>query len=132
MQPDDVLVAYRLPENTADIVVVYPCYHDDITKVKFEAQEAKKRKLETQKRVEMIKQARKEARRANPNYDSDASMSDDPYYDSSDEDTVRDLIFAGADEKENVDQALLVSIIMPVPKDGVRDVTNIPQGWKGD
>ena len=127
VQPDDVLVAYRLPENTADIVVVYPCYHDDITKVKFEAQEAKKRKLETQKRVEMIKQARKEARRANPNYDSDASMSDDPYYDSSDEDTVRDLIFAGADEKKTWIKPFSFPLIMPVPKDGVRDVTNIPR-----
>ena len=126
VQPDDVLVAYRLPENTADIVIVYPCYHDDITKVKAEAQEAKKRKLETQKRVEKIKQARKEARRAVADpYDSEYD-SDNPYYDSSDEDMEHDLN-AFADEKKTWIKPFSFPLIMPVPKDGVRDVTNIPR-----
>ena len=127
VQPDDVLVAYRLPENTADVVVVYPCYHDDITKVKAEAQEAKKRKLETQKRVEKIKEARKEARRADPYYDSDDS--DNPYYDSSDEDMEHDLN-EFADENRTWIKPFSFPLIMPVPKDGVRDVTNIPRDGK--
>ena len=126
VQPDDVLVAYRLPENTADVVIVYPCYHDDITKVKAEAEEAKKRKLETQKRVEKIKQARKEARRAVADpYDSEYD-SDNPYYDSSDEDMEHDLN-AFADEKKTWIKPFSFPLIMPVPKDGVRDVTNHPQ-----
>ena len=127
VQPDDVLVAYRLPENTADVVVVYPCYHDDITKVKAEAEEAKKRKLETQKRVEKIKQARKEARRAvvDP-YDSEYD-SDDPYYDSSDEDMEHDLNAFADEKKKTWIKPFSFPLIMPVPKDGVRDVTNIPR-----
>jgi hypothetical protein len=123
MQPDDVLVAYRLPETTSDIVVVYPCYHDDITKVKVEAQEAKKRKLETKQRVEKIMEERRKARRDDPYYDSD----EDP--DDSDEEAA--MFY---DDSHLANRAWIkpfsFPLILPVPKDGVRDVTNIPRDPK--
>jgi hypothetical protein len=119
-QPDDVLVAYRLPETTSDIVVVYPCYHDDMTKVKVEAQEAKKRKLETKQRVEKIMEERRKARRDDPYYDSD----EDP--DDSDEEAA--MFY---DDSHLANRAWIkpfsFPLILPVPKDGVRDVTNIPR-----
>ena len=112
----DALVAYRLPADASDeVVIVYPAVHDDFVKVKKDAQEAKKRKVDAKKKIDAIKekaqkrkddmsaQRRKIFERAGMAYYSE---SEDEFYESyHGEDDDFDRVFGLREHSENEEKA---------------------------
>ena len=109
----DALVAYRLPADASDeVVIVYPAVHDDFDKVKKDAQEAKKRKVDAKKKIkekaqkrkdDMSAQRRKIFERAGMAYYSE---SEDEFYESDHgEDDDFDRVFGLREHSENEEKA---------------------------